>query len=396
MARDASIMQRGPFASGFRPTFIAAGLGAALLVPTWALVWSFGIPLESAWPPTMWHAHEMLFGFVGAAIAGFLLTAVPSWTGHRGFAGWPLVMLLALWISGRILIVTSVYWPPALVLAVDAAFLVALALLVAPPLLRAGRRNTPLLGVLALLVACNVWFHLALLHRDPGRAYHALLVAIDIALLLVTIIGGRIIPAFTANALRAAGSAARVRAWPHIGMLAIAAMTIVAAVDVFWMDSAVSGVVAGIAALIQLARMLQWRSLATLRQPILWVLHLGYAWLPLGLALKCLALLGGFAVAAFWLHALTIGVLASMVLGVMSRAALGHTGRPLRVAPEISLAYLLLFAAALIRVFGLQLLGMPYPIVILASASCWTFAFGIFCWVYVPMLCRARADGRPG
>jgi uncharacterized protein involved in response to NO len=127
-----------------------------------------------------------------------------------------------------------------------------------------------------------------------------------------------------------------------------------------------------------------------------WILHLGYAWLPAGLTLKCLALLTGIAISAFWLHALTIGVLATMIMAVMTRASLGHTGRALVVDPAMGLGYLLLLAAGLVRVFGLGVLGLPYPFVIVISACCWTAAFGIFLVIYVPILCSARADGKPG
>ncbi len=389
-------MQCRLLASGFRLTFLLAGIAALLLVPAWVAILVFGAPLGSAWPPTLWHAHEMLFGFVGAAIAGFLLTAVPSWTGRRGFAGPPLIVLVALWLSARVLIACSASWPALLVFAVDAAFLLVLAALLAPPLLRAGNRNTPLLGVLLLLALCNGVFHWSLARHDPVTAAHALLVAIDITLLLVTIIGGRILPAFTTSALRAAGSDTQVWTWRGIGPAAIAVMLLIALVDLRWPGSRAAGIVAGAAAAIQGARLLQWRTPATLRFPILWVLHLGYAWLPVGLALKSAALLFGFAASAFWLHALTVGVLATMVLGVMTRVALGHTGRPLVVDPLIALAYLLLLLAGLMRVFGLGVAGINYANVIVISASLWSAAFALFLYVYVPILWAPRADGKAG
>ncbi len=389
-------MRSSVFASGFRPTFLAAAVAAAVLVPAWVLIWGFGWSLAIAWPPTMWHAHEMLFGFIAASIAGFLLTAVPSWTGQRGFAGLPLVLLMSLWLAARILIATSAVWPAIVVGTVDVGFLVALACLVAPPLLRAHNRNTPLLLVLVLLAACNAASHWALAHRDADMAYHAILVGIDIVLLLVTVIGGRIVPAFTANALRAGGATAGLLAWPGITFAAIISMVAVGLVDLFWLNSPLSGLVAGAAAAIQAVRMLQWRTFATLRQPIVWVLHLAYAWMPVGLGLKCAAMLSGLAVSAFWLHALTVGVLATMIMAVMTRASLGHTGRPLVADPAIALAYLLLLAAGLIRVFGLGVLGLPYPFVILISACCWTAAFAIFLVIYAPILWSARADGKPG
>ena len=383
------------FASGFRPTFLMTGLAALTLIPAWVAVWVFGAPLSSNWPPTLWHAHEMVFGFVAAAIAGFLLTAVPSWTGHRGFAGKPLMILVAVWFSGRLVVATGGAWPAGVVLAIDGGFLVLLAALLAPPLLRARNRNTALLLVLGLLVICNIAFHWAIIRRDASAASHTLLMAIDIALLMVTVIGGRILPAFTSSGLRASGSKMTVRAWPLTAATAIGVMVAVAFVDLLWPNSRVAGVLAGVAAIIQAIRLAQWRTTATFKQPLLWMLHAGYAWLPLGLALKCTALLVGFAGSAFWLHAFTIGVLTTMIFGVMTRAALGHTGRSLVAQPLTVAAYVLLLLAGLTRVFGLSV-GLHYSLVIVLSASLWTLAFALFLWVYVPILCSPRADGKAG
>jgi uncharacterized protein involved in response to NO len=383
-------------ASGFRLAFLLAGLAAALLVPAWVAVLVYGAPLGSAWPPTLWHAHEMLFGFVAAAIAGFLLTAVPSWTGQRGFGGAPLLLLGILWIGARALDATSSAWPAALVFAVDVGFLLLLVALFTPPLLRERNRNTPLLLVLLVLTACNCAFHRAVTRHDPPAAAHALLVGIDIVLLLVTIVGGRIIPAFTATALRAAGGTARVFARPGVGATAIAAMLAVALVDLLWPAGRAAAALAAFAALAQVLRLLQWRSLHTLREPMVWVLHAAYAWLPLGLALKCAALLWGFAASAFWLHALTVGVMSTMILGVMTRVALSHTGRPMRIGTLTTAAYMLLLLAGLMRVFGLELPGIDYVAVIVLSAVFWSAAFLIFLFVYAPMLWLPRTDGRAG
>lgn len=381
---------------GFRPFFLGAGLLAALIVPWWAASYAFGVPLGTSWPPTLWHGHEMLYGFIVAAVAGFLLTAVPSWTGARGFAGAPLGAAAALWLLGRIAIASSRFWPLPVVAAIDLAFLPCLAALVLPPLVRARNRNTPLLAVLTALWATNAAFYLGLARGDAGLALHALLVGIDIVLVLVTVIGGRIVPAFTASGLKQRGIAGAVRASPAMTVLAVGAMAAVAIGDLLAPDGKMAGVIAAFAAIVQTLRLAQWRTVKTVHQPILWVLHLAYAWLPIGLALKALALLQGAAPAAFWLHALTIGAAATMILAVMTRASLGHTGRALIVDPVIALAYLLLTAAALVRVFGLAVLPLPYPAIIVLAALLWTAAFGLFVAIYAPMLLSPRVDGKPG
>jgi uncharacterized protein involved in response to NO len=389
-------MKSNLFAYGFRSHFFLAGMAALLLVPLWAMSFVAGTPIGSGWPPTLWHGHEMLFGFIASAIAGFMLTAVPSWTGQKGFAGRPLIALALVWLSGRLLIASSSLWPPWVPMTADLAFLPMLAVLVMIPLLRSKSRNTPLLIVLGALWLTNLVFHVALIHRDAPLARHSLIVGIDIALFLLTVIGGRIVPAFTASALRERGIEGTLKSRTVLTVLAVAAMGCVIASDVFWPDSRIAGGIAGIAAVIQGLRLLQWRTLRTLRQPIVWILHLAYAWLPVGLALKAAALLGGYAIAAFWLHALTIGALTTMITAVMTRASLGHTGRPLVIQPLITVAYVLLTVAAVVRVFGLSMLWLSYPMVITWAAMFWTSSFALFLGVYTPILWGPRADGKPG
>ncbi len=381
---------------GFRPFFLGAGLLAVLIIPWWAGSLAWGVPLGTAWAATLWHGHEMLFGFIVAAIAGFLLTAVPSWTGERGFAGWPLATLSGLWVFGRILVATSALWPLAFVAAVDLLFLPVLAVLVLPPLVRARNRNTPLLGVLAAVWSTNVAFYFGLAGDNTALARHALLIGIDIVLLLVTVIGGRIIPAFTSAALKQRGISAPLRVWPPLTPLAVGAMLAVIGSDLFALESPIAGVMAFVAAAIQAVRLAQWCGWRTLRMPIVWVLHVAYLWLPLGLALKGLALLDGLAFAAFYLHALTIGAAATMIVAVMTRASLGHTGRPLIVARSTVYAYGLLTAAAAVRVFGPVSTILPYRLDILIAATLWTASFVLFLIVYAPILLAPRADGKPG
>ena len=384
------------FAYGFRPFFWVAGAFAMLGLMAWLWVYTTGaLPLRNQ-PPQLWHGHEMLYGFVAAAIAGFLLTAVPSWTGARGFAGAPLVVLTTIWFAGRLAFASASVLPFPVVAVCELAFLPALAVLIAPPLLRARNRNTGLLFVLAGIWITDLVFVIALGRGDVPLARGAVLVAIDIVLLLITIIGGRIVPAFTASALRARGIVANIRSSSWVDALVIGAMVGVVVADVFAPWGAVSGCVAALAAIAQAWRFAGWRSLRNRNEPLVWSLHLAYAWLPVGLAMKAVYLLTGAAWSAHWLHALTIGAAASMVLAVMSRASLGHTGRALVASRPIAIAFVLLCLAALVRVFSPSLAAVDYRWTVMLAGALWVAAFGLFMIAYTPILMRPRIDARPG
>jgi len=385
------MMQRSAlFSYGFRPFFLGAALVALVVVPLWAWSLASSVGLPIAWLPMLWHAHEMVFGFVGAAIAGFLLTAVPSWTGRKGFAGTPLVLLFLIWVAGRLVTGLSAGLPAPVVAIVTLAFFPGLAALIAPPLIRERNRNTPLLLVLLALWVCQAVFQWAAWHDDTWIARQAALAAIDVILVLVTVIGGRIVPSFTATALRLGGSTNLPRARRGLTPVVVSLMIAVAAVDLLVPGSRWAGIVAALAAVAQAYRLSQWQSLRTLRLPIVWILHLAYAWLPIGLALKAWSLLGGPAVAANWLHALTVGAIATMIVAVMTRTSLGHTGRPLVLHRLTFVAYLLLALATLVRVVGPALPGVSYITIIVTSAALWAGAFSLFLWVYFPILTRPR------
>jgi uncharacterized protein involved in response to NO len=388
-------MKLSLFAYGFRPNFLAAGVAALLLVPVWALSFSLGVPIGARWPPTLWHGHEMLFGFVAAAIAGFLLTAVPSWTGRRGFAGLPLAGLTALWLAARLAVYVPAVSAPLLAV-LDVAFFPAVALLIAPALIRASNRNSPLLVVLAVLAACNGAFHWAAAHGNAPAAEAWLKTAINVVLVLATVIGGRIVPAFTNSALAARGLGPGGRSLRMLDLATILAMVAIVVIDIPWPGSRAAGVLALVAAAAHAARLARWRTARTWRDPIVWVLHVGYAWIPVGLALKGIAILKGWAFSAFWLHALTAGALSTLILAVMTRASLGHTGRALRAGPATVAAYCLLTGAACMRVFGLAVVGGSYPAIVLAAALLWSSAFAIFVCAYGPMLALPRVDAKEG
>jgi uncharacterized protein involved in response to NO len=384
------------FAYGFRPFFLLGGLYAVIAIPVWlAILWRTSLPLHLL-PPQLWHAHEMLYGFVAAALAGFLLTAVPSWTGAKGFAGAPLAAVVVAWLLGRCAFLFSGVLPAWSVAVLELSFLPALGALLAPPLVRSRNRNVALLAVLAVLWLADGAFLLGFARDDAPLAMASVRIAIDVMLLVVTVIGGRIVPSFTASALRRSADAVDVRSRGWLERATIVLMVAVPLVDLFQAEGIVAGWLAALVAIAQGARLSGWRSLRTRGDAILWVLHVGYAWLPVGFALKALWLLAGANWAAHWLHALTMGVFGTMILGVMTRAALGHTGRPLAVVRSIAAAYATLTLGVAVRVFAPAVWPWDYLAVLLASGLLWTAAFAIYVVVYAPILLLPRADGKPG
>jgi uncharacterized protein involved in response to NO len=384
------------FDYGFRPFFLLCGLYALVIVPLWLFRFAYASVPFGTLPGVYWHAHEMLFGFVIAAVAGFLLTAVPSWTGSRGFAGVPLMIAVAAWLAGRLAMAFVNVLPFQAAAAGELALLPVLVALLAPPIVRARNRNVPLLGVVVLLWLIDVAFMRALQTGDATLAAGASRVAIDLVLVLLVVIGGRIVPAFTGNALRRAGADVMpvTRGW--LELVAIGSVVLIALCDVILPDSRVAGALAAIAAAAHVGRLAGWRSFRIRGEPILWVLHVAYAWVPVGLALKACWLLGAAGWAAKWQHALTFGAFATMILAVMTRASLGHTGRPLVVSRAISVAYVLLTAGAAVRVFGGAWTPQYYVAAVTGSGVAWVLAFLIFVLVYGPILMLPRADGKPG
>ncbi len=376
--------------------FLACGLLALVGIPAWVWVYTAQLPLWGALPAQLWHAHEMLFGFALAAIAGFLLTAVPSWTGQRGAGGLPLVLLSSVWLLARGLLALGPgpsWW---LATIVELAVPTLLLALIAPPLLRTKNRNRVLLVALAGLWLVDAVFMLAIARGDVLLASTALRVALDVALLMITIVGGRIIPSFTANALRGRTPARTVRSQAWIEALLPAVMAANAIVDAFAPSGVVALVIAVAASVLHAWRMAGWQGLRTLRQPILWSLHLAYAWLPLGFVLKAIDLGTDLPIGTFWLHAFGAGAAATMVLAVTTRVSLGHTGRPLVVAPAVAVAYGLLALAAAVRVFLPHLDVLDYSSTLALAALLWSGAFLIFVAVYGPILLTPRIDGKSG
>lgn len=384
-----SIARSALFTLGFRPFYLLAAAFAAISVPVWLLEYSGTIPQGGYLSGLIWHSHEMLFGFAIAVMTGFLLTAVRNWTNLPTPAGATLMLLAALWFAARILVATG---PGGLAAIVDAAFLPAVALGIGVPLVRSrNRRNYFFIGLLLLLAAVNASFHLGTLGVIAGHGTLMLRAGLYVVVVIVSVMGGRVIPSFTANAMP--GVRIVRPAWLERAAIAVLVLAFVALLA--WPVSTQGAVLCAGAAALHLWRQALWAPLATRGKPILWILHLSYLWIPAGLLLYAAAAMTAAVPASAALHALSLGAVGGMIIGMITRTARGHTGRPLQAsAPEVA-AYALVHLAALTRVLGAILLPQRHFESLVASAALWSAAFAIYCVVYFPILTRPRADSRP-
>lgn len=380
-----------PFLSaGFRPFFACAGLWAIMALAL-SLAMMLGRPaLATAYDARAWHFHELLFGYLAAAVAGFLLTAIPNWTGRLPLRGGPLLGLVLVWCAGRFGMLAAAWLGPAAAALLDLAFLPALAAAALREIL-AGRnwRNLPIVLLVALLALANGLFHAeALGFADSGAA--AFRLGLGTMLLLVALIGGRIIPSFTGNWLRKRGAAALPAGFGRFDRLTLIAT--LAALGL-WAAVPQSGLLAGAAALaaaLNLARWLRWRGHLSLAEPLLWVLHLAYLWIAVGFALLAAAAARaapGLQEAA--IHAWTVGALATMTLAVMSRAILGHTGRSVTAGPGLTAVFALITLAAAARLLAV-LWPASYEALLYVSAAAWIGAFALFLALCGPILLRPK------
>ena len=385
------------WASPFRPFFLATGLYAVVVVGFWVGAWFGGWPLPEGISPLQWHSHEMLFGMVAAAIAGFLLTAMCNWTGAAPLSGPPLMVLFGLWLAGRVAMWSVAWLPGWLVAAIDLSFLLAVAIYACHVIAGAGnRRNLPIVGIVTLLWLVNFLFHLGLWENLPGLTQRAELGTILLVVLLMVVIGGRITPAFTRNWLSRNGHDADiVRSWKGVEVAAMLSVLLVLLMLVTGAPMAWTSAVALLAAAANGARLLGWAGWKVRSDPLMWILHLGYAWIPIGLLLLGLYPWIDAITPSAWLHALGTGAMGILILGVMTRVCLGHTGRPLQLPRALVPAYWLLIAAAVLRVAaGMSLL--PDRPAVIAAGLAWMAAFAIFTIAYWPIISQPRADGRPG
>ena len=373
---------------GFRPFYLVASLFAASSIAMWAMQYA-GWLHEAYLQGPLWHAHEMLFGYTLAVVTGFLFTAVRNWTQQPTPTGIGLASLVALWIAARVLVVTPYR---AVAMVVDVAFPLAVAAAIAVPLIKArNTRNYFFIALLVALAAADLAFHLTQLRHVPLPADRGVRVGLDIVLFIVTVMGGRVIPMFTNNGVPG------LRAVRHARLEHAVLGTTLAVVllDALGIGGALLDVVLLACAFAQLARFVLWQPWRTLHVPLVWILHAAYAWIPVHLALR---LLGDHDVVPPVLatHAFTVGTLGAITLGMMVRTARGHTGRPLRADRAEAASFLLITAAALLRVFGPLVAPAAYLGTVDASAIAWTLAFALYAVRYAPILVRPRVDGKPG
>lgn len=377
---------------GFRPFFLMAGIWAALAMALWIGVLAGGVDLPTAFDPVSWHAHEMLFGYLGAVIAGFLLTAVPNWTGRLPVVGWPLAGLAAAWLAGRTAVLVSALLPWGVVMGADLALPLALAAVLLREIVHGKNwKNLPVLGLLAGWALANGLYHLDAARGDYAAQGAGLRLGLAVAVMFISLIGGRIVPSFTRNWL-AGRKETRLPVPFGRGDAVVLAMSAVAlGLWVVWPERGLVALACAVAGLAQAWRLSRWQGRRTGAEPLVWVLHAGYAFVPLGfLAVACGPLVDQMAGAAQ--HVWMAGAVGLMSLAVMTRASLGHAGRPLHAGAPVAALYV----AVIVAVFARLLVGV-WPeaawLLHLAGAA-WIAAFGGFAVLYWPILTRPKAGSR--
>jgi uncharacterized protein involved in response to NO len=388
MSTPAALQRRrdyaGPalFAYGFRPFFLAAGVWAPFSILLWLLQYLGFLTLPTAFAPLDWHIHEMLYGYVAAAVAGFLLTAIPNWTGRLPVSGWPLAALASLWLAGRIAILSSAAIGGIAAAAIDVSFLVTLAAVAAREIVSGKNwRNLRVLIVLGVLALGNVVFHAEVLTK--GSADYGIRIAIGAVILLISLVGGRIVPSFTNNWL-ARNNPGRLPV--PFSRYDMATMGLSALALLSWIAAPAHVVTGGMllaAGLMQAGRLARWAGDRTFADRLVLVLHVGYAFVPLGFLLVGVSALTGAVPPSAGIHAWTAGAIGLMTLAVMTRATLGHTGQALHAGPATQAVYACVLIGALLRVCGAVHGSLP---LIEAGGTLWIAGFIGYVLVYARLL----------
>jgi uncharacterized protein involved in response to NO len=386
-------LSKNPLLSlGFRPFYTLAAVFAIIAMLLWLMAFTGMAQFSTYLPGVFWHSHEMAFGFSAAVITGFLFTAVRNWTGQPTPSGALLGAIALLWTAARVLLVSGT---GGLGVILDVLFLPVVAVAIAIPIFRsANKRNYKVVGIIAAMAVLHLVFHLALGGELPASLSRTSLFAvIDVITILLAIVGGRVIPAFTKNAVPGSDPIHK----PFVEIAAFGLLVLLAATTLVsgemglnpWLPAGL----AFLAAIAHAVRLALWQPTLTLSNPLLWMMPVAYSWLPLALVLRGLAGLG-IVLPGTWVHALTVGVLTSFMIAMMMRSTLGHTGRELAAGRTDLVIFLLLQLAAVLRVLA-GITGDHRTLTVLAGIV-WMAAFAQFLLRYLPMLMRPRVDDRPG
>ena len=378
-------------AYGFRIFFLMGAVAALTLVAAWLGVYAFGVTFRHHMPMAHWHGHEMLFGFAGAIIAGFLLTAPGNWTGRPMPRGFPLGCLAGLWIAGRCAGFFPEFIPAWLYMLVDAAFMPALAVFVYRALRGVPRHRHNLVFPVMLLAmtVANIVSH-RMVRTQTGVSVGTE-VMLYLVLLMISVMGGRVIPGFTLGQF----PNGRTRVSPWLDWIAIGSLPLVLLADLTGAPAMFVAMLSLAAATVHGARFVGWHAPEMWRIPLVWLLHVGYGWMALGFVMKAGAILG-FAPPLLFRHAFTAGTIGGVIFAMICRVSLGHTGRSLHLPRFVPLAMVLICLAPVLRVLMPWVVPMHLLLWIKLSGVAWIAAFGIYVFCYAPMLCQPRADGRPG
>lgn len=379
----------GLFSYGFRPFFLFGAVWVVLAMLIWLAALAGAIDLPTRFDQVSWHAHEFLFGYLGAVMAGFLLTAVPNWTGRLPMVGWRLVALFTLWAAGRIVVFFSAPLPVAIAPVVDLAFPLVLGAVILREIV-AGKnwRNLIVLAMLAVFTLANGLFHYEALRGDYAAQGMGLRLGIATAVMMIAVIGGRIIPSFTRNWLARTDNPARpAPPMQKFDKQVLMSSIVVLALWVVQPFEQLTGIALFLFAFLHLARLLRWKGHNTLSEPLVWVLHVSYAFIPVGAFALGLDQLAGNSLTAGAQHLWMAGAIGAMTLAVMTRATLGHTGQVLSANRSTIVIYLSLFGAVLARLWTSVWLEMSY-----VSGILWLLAFAGFVMSYGPALLRQKSE----
>ncbi|HIP24333.1 MAG TPA: short-chain dehydrogenase [Rhodobacteraceae bacterium] len=382
------------FSLGFRPFFFGAGLWAAVAMTLWVVFLAVGLDVPSHLSGVDWHLHEFVFGYTSAVIAGFLLTAVPNWTGRMPVMGWPVAALAGLWLAGRVALLFSAYLPPFLAPLIDLSFIAVLALIIAREIV-AGKnwRNLKVLIILALIGGANGLFHYEAI-MSAGFDGYGIRAGVALIIMLIMVVGGRIIPSFTRNWLMRQPKGRLPAPMNNLDKGIMVASAVALVVWVAMPESAATRPLAALAGVLNLVRLSRWVGWRTLAEPLLAILHIGFFFIPYGfLTIAAGDLLPGWYRASQIPHAFTAGAIGLVTLAMLTRTSLGHSGRPLAATKTVTTIYALVLLGVLTRMAG-EFLPDVEPL-LHAAATFWILGFGLFALSFIPIFFKPRVQKMP-